>query len=105
MAVRRQCGAGHRRLPARISQLGASTPECDSKSAFAQPHLFWPVSVSLADSGLFHRNRIARPGHVTDVYLAGLELRRAARLVSFDANVPWQAVAGATSALIEVPAL
>jgi hypothetical protein len=68
-------------------------------------HVFWPDSVSLADAGLFHSDRITRAAHVTDIYLAGLAFRKGAKLVTFDANVPWHAVAGATSALIEVPAL
>src|SRR5215831_4970550 len=58
-------------------------------------HIFWPDSVSLADSALFHGERIGRPGHITDIYLAGLAWRRGARLVTFDADIPWQAVAGA----------
>ena len=68
-------------------------------------HVFWPDAISLADAALFRGDRIAGPGHVTDVYLAALALRRQGRLVTFDGNIPWQAIAGGTRALLEIPPL
>jgi toxin-antitoxin system PIN domain toxin len=73
------------------------------RKARALKHVFWPDAVSLADSTLFHSERITRPGHITDVYLAALALRKEARLVTFDHGIPWQAVVGGTRGLIEVP--
>ena len=64
---------------------------------------FLPDAVSLADSSLFHFARLAGSKQVTDAYLLGLAFRNKARLVSFDRNLPWQAIRGADATLVVDP--
>ncbi len=61
-------------------------------------HEFWADDISLTDPDLFDHNRILGPNQITDVYLLGLAVKNAGRLVTFDAGVPIAAVRGATKA-------
>src|SRR5579859_2571499 len=60
----------------------------------------WTDDVSLTDSTLFRADYVVTPGQVTDVYLLGLAHRHRGRLVSFDRRLLWEAIEGATAALI-----
>ena len=58
-------------------------------------HQFWPDSFSLLNSGALHWDRLLSGRHLTDVYLLGLAVRNAGRLVTLDQGVPLSAVPGA----------
>lgn len=73
------------------------------KSSHSRSHEFWPDAVSLTDTKLFKDKYVVSSRHITDIYLLGLAARHRGRLVSFDRNLPWQAVQGGTSSLIETP--
>jgi hypothetical protein len=49
----------------------------------------------LPKSNPFARHRILGPKQITDLYLLGLAVRRAGRLVTFDRTIPLSVVAGA----------
>jgi toxin-antitoxin system PIN domain toxin len=66
-------------------------------------HHFWTDALSLTDDSLFDSTKIAGSKQVTDAYLLGLAAKHNARLVSFDRNLPWQAIRNGSSNLIENP--
>jgi predicted nucleic acid-binding protein len=66
-----------------------------SRAISAPEHTFWPDTISLCDSAYFEPTCILTPKMLTDIYLLGLALERAGRLVTFDRTVPLAAVAGA----------
>jgi len=74
------------------------------KNSHRQVHEFWTDDVSLSDDSLFQPAYIAGSRQVTDVYLLGLAARRGGNVVSFDRSLPWQAIRGGTSGLVESPA-
>jgi toxin-antitoxin system PIN domain toxin len=59
-------------------------------------HVFWDMSVSLRDEGLFVLQSVATSRQLTDVYLLGLATQMRGRLVTFDQTIPLGAVVGAT---------
>ena len=65
-------------------------------------HQFWPDSISIADESLFNAPALRGHQQLTDVYLLGLAVQHAGRLVTFDQRVPLAAVKGATRASLEV---
>lgn len=73
------------------------------KASPEHSHVFWSDTVSLCDASLVHANRIAGSKQITDVYMAALASSKKGRLVTFDAGVAWEAVAGAISDLIAIP--
>jgi uncharacterized protein len=75
---------------------------CESLS---KQHRFWRDDVSLVDDSLFSMNKVISPRQVTDAYLLGLASKHGAKLVSFDRNLPWQAIRNGTVGLIETPLL
>lgn len=74
------------------------------KSIGTIAHQFWPDDLSLRDESLFNSGLITGPGKLTDLYLLGLAHRHGGKLVSFDRTLPWRAVHGAGSRLVENPA-
>jgi toxin-antitoxin system PIN domain toxin len=60
-------------------------------------HEFWTDDISLTSQEAFVRDRILSSKLITDLYLLSLAVRRNARLVTFDKNVPLSAVVGATT--------
>ena len=74
------------------------------KESHRQVHEFWTDDVSLSDESLFQPNHIAGSRQVTDAYLLGMAARRGGKVVSFDRSMPWQAIRGGTSRLVESPA-
>src|SRR6266478_679310 len=62
------------------------------KASYAGIHEMWHDDVFLTDATLFRAEYIVRPGQVSDAYLLGLAYRHAGRLVSFDRNLPWEAI-------------
>ena len=74
------------------------------RRSFADPsHAFWPDDISLVDTREFDSQRIHGHRQVTDVYLLGLAVAHAGRLVTLDARIPLSAVRGAQSAhLVEL---
>lgn len=75
------------------------------KSAQGWKHVFWGDDYSLSDAAAIACERITGTKQVTDVYLVGLACRKGGRLVTFDAGIAWQAVAGASRESIEIPSL
>ena len=63
---------------------------------------FWPDSLSLNDSNIFHLEHVGSARHLTDVYLLALAVRHHGRLVTFDRTVPWRAVSGASEQALEI---
>lgn len=64
---------------------------------------FWNHDVSLCDDSLFQLEYLSSSRHLTDLYLLGLAASHRAKLVSFDRSLPWQAIRGGTTDLIESP--
>ncbi len=58
-------------------------------------HAFWPCDVSVLDDRLIDRSRVHGPRQVTDAYLLALAVSRRGRFVTFDRNVPLEAVPAA----------
>jgi toxin-antitoxin system PIN domain toxin len=71
------------------------------KAAFPLVHRFWADEISLADACVFDLTVLTGPRQTTDVYLAGLAFRQKGLLATWDAGIPWRAVRGADSGLIE----
>jgi toxin-antitoxin system PIN domain toxin len=65
-------------------------------------HQFWPDSISLRDDRLFDASFARGHKQLTDVYLLGLAVKRAGRLITFDQKVPLAAVRGARRETLEV---
>jgi uncharacterized protein len=74
------------------------------KETQGEHYRFWEDDISLCDGSLFRLEYLSSNRHLTDLYLLGVAFRHGARFVSFDRNLPWQAVRGATAGLIESPA-
>lgn len=75
----------------------------DWKANYSDTHEMWADDVSLSDAALFRAEYIVSPKQVADVYLLGLAFHRGGHLVSYDLRLPWEAVEGATSALVHHP--
>jgi hypothetical protein len=94
-----------------LSQTGRGTPRQVIESLqgalilHAGQHHFWPDDISLTDESIFHPDLIAGSKLATDAYLLGLAHKHGARLVSFDRNLPWQAIKGGSARLVLSPLL
>lgn len=86
---------------ARRSPLQAGVSLEQFKRASSSAYEFWADDISLSDSGLFDLGAVRGSRELSDVYLAGLALRRGGRLATLDSGIPWQAVRGAGAQLIE----
>lgn len=73
------------------------------KAVASRGHIFWSEPVSLTDPALIDPAKAPADRRIADVYLAALAFRHHARLVTFDDDIPWQAVIGASAELIEIP--
>ena len=58
-------------------------------------HQFWPDSFSLLNPGALHCDGLLSGRHLTDMYLLGLAVRNAGRLVTLDQGILLLAVPGA----------
>ena len=58
-------------------------------------HQFWPDDISLLDTALFDHSKIHGPRQLTDLYLLALAVKHGGRLVTFDREIPLNAVRGA----------
>src|SRR5262249_23637501 len=76
----------------------------DMKTVRPETHHFFTDHISLTDRALLDPIYLIRSGQVTDVYLLALAQSRNAVLVSFDRNLPWQAIRGASAKLVKNPA-
>lgn len=61
----------------------------------AADHHFWPDTLSLTDPARFAHRHLLTSKHLTDVYLLALAIQNHGRLVTFDRNIPTEAVTGA----------
>ena len=59
-------------------------------------HHLWADDISVLDAARFHHPHIHGPRQLTDLYLLGLAVQNAGRLVTLDARIPLSAVHGAT---------
>jgi toxin-antitoxin system PIN domain toxin len=75
------------------------------KTSHGAAHRFWPDEISLTDTSLFRSEYITGSHLVTGAYLLGLAAKHDARLVSFDRNLPWQAIRNGAARLVEIPLL
>jgi len=60
-------------------------------------HQFWPDDVTLRDDGAVDFNRVHGHNQITDLYLLALAVKHNGTLVTFDQNIPLNAVHGATA--------
>ena len=58
-------------------------------------HEFWPDNVTLRDDGAVDFNRVHGHNQITDLYLLALAVKHGGTLVTFDQNIPLNAVRGA----------
>jgi len=65
-------------------------------------HEFWPDDVSLRDDGAVDFRRVHGHNQITDLYLLALAVRHGGTLVTFDQNIPLDAVHGATDAHLRI---
>lgn len=64
-----------------------------SELVHLEGHRFWPDSLSMLEPNRFALAH-AGPKNLTDLYLIGLAMSFSGRLITFNRNIPWQAVAG-----------
>lgn len=67
-----------------------------------QQHRFWEDHLSLRDPAHFAQSRILGSKQLTDIYLLGLAVHHGGRLVTFDRNIPLEAVIGASAEHLEI---
>ncbi len=65
-------------------------------------HEFWPDDVTLRDDGAVDFNRVHGHNQITDLYLLALAVKRHGSLVTFDQNIPLDAVRGADARHLRV---
>ena len=68
----------------------------------ALDHEFWSDDVSLRDDSAVDFNRVHGHNQITDLYLLALAVRNNGVLVTFDQNIPLDAVRGATAAHLRI---
>ena len=73
------------------------------KNVCRESYQFWEDGVSLTNESLFRPEYIIGPRQVTDAYLLGLATKRGGVVLSFDRSLPWQAIRGGASHLIQTP--
>jgi toxin-antitoxin system PIN domain toxin len=62
-------------------------------------HVFWPDTLSLADTSVFDGSAITTPEQVTDTYLLALAVSKGGRLATLDRRLSPHAVVGGRDAL------
>jgi toxin-antitoxin system PIN domain toxin len=92
-----------------LSQTGYSSPvsiqtaiHTALASCLDQTHSFWPDDISLLDTTLFDHGKIHGPRQLTDLYLLALAVKHGGRLVTFDREIPLNAVRGTKRAHLVV---
>ena len=65
-------------------------------------HEFWADDVSLRDDTVVDFNRVHGHNQITDLYLLALAVRQRGTLVTFDQNIPLDAVRGATPSHLKI---
>lgn len=65
-------------------------------------HEFWADSISLRDDAAVDFNRVHGHHQITDLYLLALAVRNGGTLVTFDQNIPLDAVRGATQSHLTI---
>lgn len=65
-------------------------------------HEFWADSISLRDDAAVDFNRVHGHHQITDLYLLALAVRHGGTLVTFDQNIPLDAVRGATQSHLRI---
>lgn len=62
------------------------------EAAGTEHHAFWPDDLSLLEEDVLSWTEVLTSRQVTDAYLLALAVKHAGRFVTFDRNVPLQAV-------------
>ncbi len=65
------------------------------RSTSSSVHEYWPDSISILDASNFHHGHMHSAAQLTDLYLLGLAVRRAGRLITLDRKIVLSAVQGA----------
>lgn len=81
------------RYPAPVSP--AAAIERLARATATGHHRFWSCDVTILDPDRFDSARLLGPKQVTDCYLLALAATHRGRFVTFDRNVPLEAVDGA----------
>ena len=68
-----------------------------SHSCSHASHAFWSDDISLLDATRLHHSRMHGHRQLTDLYLLALAVEHKGRFVTFDAQIPLNAVRGATA--------
>jgi uncharacterized protein len=68
----------------------------------ALDHEFWSDNISLRNDQAVDFNRVHGHNQITDLYLLALAVHHKGQLVTFDQNIPLDAVRGATSAHLRI---
>ena len=71
-------------FPMALARLGRQIEDSD--------HEFWADDISITDGTVFDPTYFLGPKQITDIYLLGLAVKHAGRLVTFDRGVPLKAV-------------
>ncbi len=67
------------------------------RACAALDHEFWPDDVSLRDDAAVDFTRVHGHQQITDLYLLALAVKHGGTLVTFDQNIPLEAVCGANA--------
>jgi len=70
--------------------------------ASSSDHAFWPDSLSIRDSRVFHYPYILSSKHLTDIYLLALAAENHGCLVTFDQHLPLAGTPKGTTKHLEV---
>jgi len=70
--------------------------------ASSSDHAFWPDSLTVRDSRVFHYPSILSSKHLTDLYLLALAAENQGCLVTFDQHIPLTAVPKGTAKHLDV---
>ena len=71
-------------------------------ACYTLDHEFWADSISLRDDAAVDFNRVHGHHQITDLYLLALAVRHGGTLVTFDQNIPLDAVRGATQSHLRI---
>lgn len=86
----------------RLSPAMAANSLAAFKAGFPGIHHFWPDAICMTDTRLFDLSILTSPRQLTDAYLAALAHSHSGHLATLDRGVPWRAVRGAASGLVEL---
>jgi len=72
------------------------------RSTSVADHHFWPDHISLCDPSRVKHKRILSPKYLTDLYLLALAVEKQGKLVTFDRNIPTDAISSVSDGNLEI---